>query len=366
MIIGVLESSKSVGDMIKRILSSEDNSVEVFYNLDDFLDAVAVYDFDFVVIPRSFEKPNDGKEIAKKVKIIKNIPVFMTITDPSEKIEDLTIYIDLFLSKQKPETWKKKIENFFKNKEIKKQTDKSDLFKILVAEDSKFLAKAIERNLKDNFEVKVVYDGLELIKETLSFLPDLIISDIFMPKLTGIEAGEVLKRTPFISNIPIIFMTAHPNEDLRKLVSKVGGVALISKDKGFDELMSFIKTYLDIKNKRKLKILNKELFNKIKWEKNNGLVPVITQHIKTGQVLMMAYVNKEALEKTIETGLAHYYSRSRQKLWLKGETSKNYQIVKKIYIDCDEDCLLYLVIPKGPACHTGNQTCFYRILADEV
>ena len=85
MIIGVLESSKSVGDMIKRILSADpNNKVEVFYNLDDFLDAIAVEDFKFVVIPRSFEKPNDGKEIAKKVNIIKNIPVFMTIPDPSE------------------------------------------------------------------------------------------------------------------------------------------------------------------------------------------------------------------------------------------------------------------------------------------
>ena len=367
MIIGILESSRAIGDMIKRILSRDPNDkIEVFYNLNDFLDAVAVENFDFVIIPRTFEIPNDGKEIAKKIKIIKNIPVFMTITDPSEKIEDLTIYIDLFLSKQKPETWLRKIENFFRDDKIKKNSNETNKFKILIAEDSKFLAKALGRSLKENFEVKVVYNGLDLVKETINFLPDLIISDIFMPKLNGLEAGEIIKLIPFLNDVPIIFITGYPNEKLRKLVSKAGGIALLSKDTAFEELKSFIKTYLGIKNKQKLKILDKKLFEKINWNKNRGLLPVITQHAKTGQVLMMAYVNKEALLRTIETGLAHYYSRTRKKLWLKGETSKNYQIVKKIYIDCDEDTLLYLVLPKGPTCHTGNQTCFYRILADEV
>ena len=368
MLVGILESSRSIGDMIKQILSSgANNEVKVFYSLNDFLDAVAAENFDFVVIPRSFEKPNDGKEIAKKIKIIRNIPVFMTITDPSEKIQDLTIYVDLFLSKQKPQIWQKKIERFFRDSTNKEcSSNESDKFKILIAEDSKFLAKALERNLKDNFEVKVVYNGLDLVKNTVNFLPDLIISDIFMPKLSGLEAGEIIKLIPFIKNIPIIFITSYPSEKLRKLVSKVGGTALLSKDTAFEELKSFIKTYLDIKNKQRLKILDKKLFEKINWDKNQGLLPVITQHVKTGQVLMMAYANKEALLKTMETGFAHYYSRSRKQLWLKGETSKNYQIVKKIYIDCDEDTLLYLVLPKGPACHTGNKTCFYRILADEV
>ncbi len=80
---------------------------------------------------------------------------------------------------------------------------------------------------------------------------------------------------------------------------------------------------------------------------------------------MVAYANREALEKTIETGFAHYYSRSRRKLWKKGETSGNVQVVKEIYVDCDEDTLLYIVEPKGPACHTGNVSCFFRKLAWE-
>jgi len=77
---------------------------------------------------------------------------------------------------------------------------------------------------------------------------------------------------------------------------------------------------------------------------------------------MLAYTNKEALEKTIETGLAHFWSRSRKSLWLKGETSGNYQRIIEIRVDCDNDALIYLVESKGPACHTGNRSCFFKTL----
>lgn len=93
-----------------------------------------------------------------------------------------------------------------------------------------------------------------------------------------------------------------------------------------------------------------------------GLIPAITQDINTREVIMAAYMNKEALEKTVSTGKAHYYSRSRRSLWLKGETSGNFQNVKSILYDCDADTLLLLVEPDGPACHTGEKTCFYRSL----
>lgn len=92
-----------------------------------------------------------------------------------------------------------------------------------------------------------------------------------------------------------------------------------------------------------------------------GLVPVVTQDIN-GEVLMLAYANREALQKTLQTGKAYYFSRSRQKLWQKGETSGNEQEVTEILVDCDEDAVLYRVKQKGPACHTGNPTCFYRKL----
>ena len=97
----------------------------------------------------------------------------------------------------------------------------------------------------------------------------------------------------------------------------------------------------------------------IKFNKD-GLVPVVVQEASTKEVLMLAYMNKEALKQTIETKKATYFSRSRQRLWVKGETSSNTQEVLSIKYDCDEDALLLLVKQKGPACHTNQVTCFYR------
>ena len=100
---------------------------------------------------------------------------------------------------------------------------------------------------------------------------------------------------------------------------------------------------------------------KIDFEKGGGLVPVIVQDDETGDVLMLAYMNEAAYQKTLETGKATYWSRSRRKLWLKGETSGNVQEVKGIYIDCDEDTILLKVHQVGgAACHTGHRSCFYR------
>ncbi len=98
----------------------------------------------------------------------------------------------------------------------------------------------------------------------------------------------------------------------------------------------------------------------LKFDVKTGLLPVIVQDTVTREVLMMAYANREAIEKTVETGLSHFYSRSRMKLWLKGEESGNIQVVKDILVDCDGDAVIYLVEPKGPACHTGERTCFHN------
>ncbi len=98
---------------------------------------------------------------------------------------------------------------------------------------------------------------------------------------------------------------------------------------------------------------------KLKFDEK-GLIPVIAQDYKTNEVLMVAYMNKQALSKTIKTKKAHYYSRSRNKLWLKGEQSGNIQKVKEIYIDCDNDTLLMKIEQKGgAACHTGYKSCFF-------
>ncbi|HSH03557.1 MAG TPA: phosphoribosyl-AMP cyclohydrolase [Anaerolineae bacterium] len=92
----------------------------------------------------------------------------------------------------------------------------------------------------------------------------------------------------------------------------------------------------------------------------SGLIPAIVQDHNTHQILMMAWMNADALRLTQETGQAHFWSRSRQELWHKGATSGNVQHVHQILVDCDADTLLLLVDPAGPACHTGQTTCFYR------
>lgn len=104
--------------------------------------------------------------------------------------------------------------------------------------------------------------------------------------------------------------------------------------------------------------------NMLKFDER-GLIPAVVQHYLTGQVLMVAYMNREALEKTLATGETHFYSRSRRRLWHKGETSGNTQQVKEIFYDCDGDTLLVQVIPAGPACHTGADSCFYRSLTGD-
>lgn len=103
------------------------------------------------------------------------------------------------------------------------------------------------------------------------------------------------------------------------------------------------------------------------FEKENGLVPAIAQDYKTGKVLMLAYMNEESWKKTLETGIVHYWSRSRQKLWKKGESSGNIQKVKEIRVDCDDDCVLLTIEQVGEAaCHTGYQSCFYRKIEDDT
>jgi phosphoribosyl-AMP cyclohydrolase len=96
---------------------------------------------------------------------------------------------------------------------------------------------------------------------------------------------------------------------------------------------------------------------------DRGLIPAIVQDAGTGQVLMVAWMNSQALQLTIETGDAHFWSRSRESLWHKGATSGNTQKIREILVDCDADTLLLMVDPAGPACHTGEQSCFFRSLS---
>jgi phosphoribosyl-AMP cyclohydrolase len=105
-----------------------------------------------------------------------------------------------------------------------------------------------------------------------------------------------------------------------------------------------------------------ELLEKLDFKKGNGLIPVVVQDAKTKETLMLAYANREAVEKTLSTGFATYWSRSRGKLWVKGETSGHTQKIRSVSADCDYDALLYVVEQKGNVCHTGAATCFHNKL----
>ncbi len=107
-----------------------------------------------------------------------------------------------------------------------------------------------------------------------------------------------------------------------------------------------------------------KVVERVDWEKSD-LLPVIAQDAESGEVLMLAYMNREALERSMETGLAHYFSRSKQRIWKKGETSGNIQKIKEAYIDCDNDTLLLKIEQAGgAACHTGRRSCFFTRLDD--
>jgi phosphoribosyl-AMP cyclohydrolase len=95
-----------------------------------------------------------------------------------------------------------------------------------------------------------------------------------------------------------------------------------------------------------------------------GLIPVVVQHAASNKVLMVAWMNPEALQRTLETGQAHFWSRSRGVLWHKGESSGNTLHIREVWVDCDADTLLLKVIPDGPACHSGAESCFYRELEE--
>ena len=105
-------------------------------------------------------------------------------------------------------------------------------------------------------------------------------------------------------------------------------------------------------------------FDNLKFDAN-GLIPAVVQDADTNQVLMLAYMNAESFQLTLRTNETHFWSRSRQELWHKGATSGNIQKVIEVKVDCDADTLLIRVQPAGPACHTGQQTCFYRDIKEE-
>jgi phosphoribosyl-ATP pyrophosphohydrolase/phosphoribosyl-AMP cyclohydrolase len=109
-------------------------------------------------------------------------------------------------------------------------------------------------------------------------------------------------------------------------------------------------------------MLNDQTIESLKWD-DDGLIPAIIQDVRNGRVLMLAYMNRKSLTQTIKTGQTVFWSRSRQELWHKGATSGNIQTVEEVFVDCDADTILIKVNPAGPACHTGEMTCFFSSLS---
>ena len=107
-----------------------------------------------------------------------------------------------------------------------------------------------------------------------------------------------------------------------------------------------------------------QILEQLKFDAN-GLIPAIVQDVENGKVLMVAYMNRQAVQQTLETGRATFWSRSRQKFWIKGETSGHTQMVRGVYMDCDGDALLVKVEQKGGACHEGYRSCFFREIASD-
>ena len=124
-------------------------------------------------------------------------------------------------------------------------------------------------------------------------------------------------------------------------------------------IIHFMEKERDLEQRKKTKDVKKMI--KLNFDKGDGLLPAIAQDYETGDVLMLAYINEQSWEKTLETGKAHYWSRSRNKLWLKGESSNHVQLIKEILVDCDEDTVVFKVEQLGgAACHKGYHSCFFR------
>lgn len=178
--------------------------------------------------------------------------------------------------------------------------------------------------------------------------------------LTG-DASDFAGKT----DLPLILHSDHADEDTIAKVMLAGGATAISGNYVSNPATNLAA----LKNSlRRSGIVMNRLFSALPFSEfkinDAGLIPCIVQDDRTDEVLMMAWMNEESFDKTLDTGIMTYYSRSRQTLWVKGETSGHYQYVKSLSVDCDRDTLLARVDQIGAACHTGNRSCFYTALAE--
>lgn len=220
-----------------------------------------------------------------------------------------------------------------------------------ICPDERLVKEAVDRFGKDKILVEIAE---ELAFEKMDLPVDTLL-------LKHVDAGKVLGEKILASGKNVLIRDSLLRNDLEDLM-KLPGVLGVSTN------------YYENKNLQKVKRRLKEAgvetnvfesaipFSEFKLN-DQGLIPCVVQDYKTGQVLMLAYMNEESYQATCETGRMTYYSRSRQELWCKGDTSGHYQYVKKLSLDCDNDTILAKVHQIGAACHTGSYSCFFKDLA---
>lgn len=231
------------------------------------------------------------------------------------------------------------------------------VIKYSILKDKSVIKEASERFGKDKIVIELEdYKDIQKVE----FITELEASGVYAILLKHVElTGEIVEAISALQ-LPVIIRDSLTKNDIASLLepSNVLGVSTNHyKDK------DFMKAKLSLEEQNILINTFESSMDFREFKLNDvGLIPVVVQDYKTSEVLMVAYMNQEAFQKTVETGRMTYYSRSRQSLWIKGETSGHYQYVKSMSIDCDKDTILAKVLQIGAACHTGNRSCFFQEL----
>ena len=231
------------------------------------------------------------------------------------------------------------------------------VIKYSILKDKNVLKEASQRFGKDKIVIELE-DYKDIQNNT--FVSELIESGVYAILLKHVEiTGEIVETISSLQ-LPVIIRDSLKKNDIVSLLEPYNVLGVSTNHYKDKDLM---KAKLSLKQQNiKINTFESSIdFCEFKLNEA-GLIPVVVQDYKTSEVLMVAYMNEEAFHKTVETGRMTYYSRSRQSLWLKGETSGHYQYVKSMSIDCDKDTILAKVLQIGAACHTGNRSCFFQEL----
>ncbi|HEX3021054.1 MAG TPA: bifunctional phosphoribosyl-AMP cyclohydrolase/phosphoribosyl-ATP diphosphatase HisIE [Lachnospiraceae bacterium] len=214
--------------------------------------------------------------------------------------------------------------------------------------------EATERFGKDKIIIEI--DSLKQFHEE-GFIKQLIDCGVYAIMLKHITMTDDLAKEIAECDLPIMIRDSLTRNDVETLIG-ASNVFAISTNYFLNKDMMKAKISLKDQGIEVNTFESSVAFGELKLD-SNGLIPVIAQDYKTSEVLMLAYMNEESFNQTVATGRMTYYSRSRQELWCKGDTSGHYQYVKSLEIDCDKDTILAKVKQIGAACHTGNRSCFY-------